>query len=863
MDINYLLFLQQLRELSGGILNTFMLALTSLGEAAVTWGLLAAVYWCIDKRAGQLMALNVSFACTLNQAVKRICKIERPWIQDSRIQPVEAALTKATGYSFPSGHTTRVTATWGALSRVLWKKRETCLSVMCGVVCLIVAFSRNYLGVHTAKDVLAAFVTGVMLIVVLDNVLDWAERGKYRDLLVGTAGCIVFLLFMLRVGCLSNAGAGVGLLFGWIVERRYIQFKVDGSFREKAFRFLVGGSFLLFLYTVPGVILGYFMEAKYASFFAQFLFTFMLMAGYPFLFFRLKGDDKAEKKLGMLIIAWIMGMTIGGFVLYHGFASADENSGGSVAAPGQEMSVESGVAQSDSADAAVSDQVKVIAHRGYSSQFPENTLAAFRGACELGVDYIETDVQCTKDGVLVLFHDTDLSRITGAEGNVIDYTYDELCQLDAGCWFGEAFMGERIPTLEETLDYLKGEDCSLYLELKDIGEAEGFEEKVVETVREYGMMDRCVFASFNYEYLCAIKEADHSAKILYNTSSGKASVVNDYPAEYYGLYLENVSADLIEAIHEAGSRAFVWTVDTPQAMKNVIALGADGMVTNRPGVAKIAVCPEYDFLVQNYEGSFALPGLYEKNLPEGCGDVVVQGLAKTPQNLIISAYSKTGADSILYVMDLSGKLVNVVNLGFAAHTGGISYDAANDFLWVTGPDGLVYAISGSEVINGTYSGNILVSFDAGLVNHNQAKVASFLTYFENQLFVGSWVDGANGVMNRYDLTEPGSPELEASMILPDRIQGVTFWRDYGSGMTQMYLSQSSQTLDGALLCFEYTEECMDYTQPLMSYVLPEGSEQVQATARGIYILFESAALPYRSTARVRNDQVYLIRLPEW
>ena len=97
MDFSYLLLIQRIREACGGIFDSLMLNITSLANGIITYLLLGAIYWCMDKRAGQLMALNVSIACTLNQFVKNIFRIERPWVRDARIVPVPEALSGAGG----------------------------------------------------------------------------------------------------------------------------------------------------------------------------------------------------------------------------------------------------------------------------------------------------------------------------------------------------------------------------------------------------------------------------------------------------------------------------------------------------------------------------------------------------------------------------------------------------------------------------------------------------------------------------------------------------------------------------------------------------------------------------------------------
>lgn len=844
MDIGWLLFLQNIREATVGIFDSFFLKVSELGETTVTLLLMAGVYWCLDKRAGQLMGLNVSLACTWNQSLKRILKVERPWIRDPRVIPVQEAIPGATGYSFPSGHTTRGTANWGALGFALWKKGARGLSSICWCILGGIALSRNYLGVHTPQDVLAALAAGIALIFAFDWLLSWVERGKNRDLAVAGIGCFLCFLPMLRLGCLTNAGMGMGLLIGWILERRFVRFETGGSWAQKSVRFALGALGIVACMTVLQSALGLWMAAKYAGFFANFILAIFLMAAYPFCFSYKKG-----KSLSVLLL-------VSGIALCT-LASAMKS-----ALPDYVSQEEMAAQQESKTEETPEKTISIIGHRGYSGEFPENTLASFAGALDIGADYIELDVQLSKDKAVVVCHDGDLERTTGAEGTVTEYTLDELRTLDAGSWFSPEFAGEKIPTLEEALELISESNCGVYLELKDIGAAEGFEEAVLEVTERMGMTERCLFASFNYDYLTRLKELDGDVKVLYNTTSGKASIPEEFPADYYGLYTESVRAETIEAIHRAGGYAFVWTANTPEEMRNIKALDADGIVTNEPGLAKIILQDGYSVLAERYEASFAVPGLYGVGAEES-EDMVVQGFTKTSDCLIVSAYSRSGEqNSILYLMDLEGNLKRIVDLGFQAHTGGVSYDEEREYLWITGPEGMVYALSWQDILSGTYRGEIQVSLDAGLTNHNGSKVASFLTVDGDKLFVGSYVDGANGLLRRYNLSAGSGPVLEQEAEIPERIQGITFQTDGQTKKKAMLLSQSYRTEDSKLLYFLWEEENVVYDEPERSWVLPEGMEQIQMTAKGLYLLFESAARPYQDTARIRNDQIYLIRMPE-
>ncbi len=851
MDISYLMFLQRVREATGGIFSGIAMTVTALGEPAATYLLLAWVYWCADKAAGQLAAFHVSIACTYNTFLKSICKIERPWVRDARIVPVEAALAGAGGYSFPSGHTARAAAVWGSVGAALWRGREKALSVFCWLIVLAVAFSRNFLGVHTPQDVAVSLLVGVVLLLILPRAQAWAEGKAGRDLILCAAGCILCFLPMLRAGCIANAGAGMGFLIGWLLERRYVRFAACGDWRHGLKRFLPGAACLLFLLQTLQTFFAFVIRASYAGFFASFVLTVFIMAGYPLVFRVWETNTAAERKrLAALCLAAALTagflMSLAGYRYVHREAAAQET---------EEQAQEQEAAAYPLIPIEQEfDTMRVIAHRGYSAVYPENTLAAFAGAIDIGADYIELDVQMTSDGVIVVFHDGDLARLTGSEGTIADSTYEQLSRLTVD--------GEKIPTLQEALELIRNSSCNVYLELKDIGERDGYIEQTLQTAEACGMRERCIFASFQYDYLRQIKAADPDVPTLYITSSGAVSLPAEYPAEFYGLNVESVSAELVQAIHEAGGRAFVWTLETPAQIGIVRRMGADGVVTNRAGMARVFVHPEYECLADDYESSFALPGLYGKDLPELCRDMVVQGLVKAGQYIAVSAYSRSGEhNSILYLLNTGGQLIDIVDLGFQAHTGGIACDEERGILWVTGPDGMVYALDWGEITDGAYQGEIRAEFDAGLQNHNGSRVASFLTYDHGELFVGSYVDGGPGRLRRYAVTDDLQTELLSEAEIPQRIQGITFAWDEETQNRYLLLSQGYQTEDSALLAFLYSETCEAYTDPVSALVMPEGMEQIDMSGNGLYALFESASRPYRETARIPNDQVYLLRWP--
>lgn len=871
--MSYIFFLQMLREASDNVMTPFMLKVTTLGESLITYLLLAAVYWCVNKRAGQLMAWNVSIGCWFNEWSKRLFKVDRPWIRDSRITPVSEALAGAGGYSMPSGHTSRAVATWGAAgySYVRQGKKSRAdrwLGMLLLLITALILFSRNYLGVHTLEDVLVALGAGIVVMILTEGLLRWVERGdeigkkNNRDIIAAGIGCIVIFLPMLKYGCLSNAGASFGFIIGWVLERRLLSYEIKGSQTERMLKYIPGAIVLFVLLTSGSRILAHIIPAKYTGFFMQGMTAFFIMFIYPLILKVWDNRQHRRRLIGILTALVLIVLAIAGMRIVKNVCNSIQNTQDVVTETNnstiEETTTEVVPELTGEYDNVQIQNVKIIAHRGYSGAAPENTLDAFAKAADIGADMIELDVQMTADGELVVFHDSDLKRITGVDGAVSEWTLSDIKTLDAG-------NGETVPTLDEVIELIESTGLGIYLELKDIGESDTFVQKVVETVNRYSMQDRVLYASFNYGYLKQIKEKDSAAVILCNTSLGDADrLINEYPSDCYGVNQENINQDTIRRLKEAGKTVYVWTVNTPVQMRNAITLGADGIVTNEPGMARVVVHEEYHFLIDNYISSFIVPALYDNSLQEPyANNYIMQGLAKAGSVIYISAYDYVaGGNSILYVMNTSGQLLNIVDLGFRAHTGGIAYDEAHDLLWITGAEGTVRAINQTSVRDGSYRGmeeEMVVTFDAGLVNQYGTKVASFLAIDDGRLYVGSYFRDDNGRLLYYDINNPAEPRLLGEVSIPQCIQGVTFAYSAEHGRT-MILSQGYQTDDAALLCFTWNAGQTEYVEPEERYTLPEGAEQILMTENGLYILFESAVRPYRATCRVPNDRVWLVDL---
>lgn len=239
------------------------------------------------------------------------------------------------------------------------------------------------------------------------------------------------------------------------------------------------------------------------------------------------------------------------------------------------------------------NQTKIWAHRGASGwdrQYaPENTVPAFERAVKMGADGIETDVQLTKDGVLVLAHDETIDRVSDGSGWLKDYTLKELRGFSFSKTHPE-FGRVEIPTLEDLLCLLQDTDLELNLELKSsVLYYEGLEEKTADLVHEMGMDERVIYSSFSHysvkKAMAYCKEKGYPTRfgILSGQLIGQAAAyVQGLGADAYHPPAAQMDEKTLAECHERGLKVHLWTIDMKSEIKRWAELGADAIITDCP-----------------------------------------------------------------------------------------------------------------------------------------------------------------------------------------------------------------------------------------------------------------------------------------
>lgn len=224
-------------------------------------------------------------------------------------------------------------------------------------------------------------------------------------------------------------------------------------------------------------------------------------------------------------------------------------------------------------------KIQVVAHRAGAKFAPENTMAAIHEAVKSGADIAEIDVQQTKDGELIVMHDTNFKRTAGIKKNVWDVTLKEAQTYDVGSFFGAHYRDERVPTLE---DMVKAADrhINLMIELKSNRHQEHLEEKTVSLVRKYGFEEQCSIASMDYKILQKVKKLDPEIKTVYITSIAYGDMERLDAADMISVEESFVNAQLIARAGVYRKKVFAWTVNKETSMKRMRNIHVDGIVTD-------------------------------------------------------------------------------------------------------------------------------------------------------------------------------------------------------------------------------------------------------------------------------------------
>ena len=253
-------------------------------------------------------------------------------------------------------------------------------------------------------------------------------------------------------------------------------------------------------------------------------------------------------------------------------------------------------------------KIQVVGHRGASGYAPETTIASYRMAIQMGADHVETDVHRSRDGILVAIHDADVSRTTNGKGFVADHTLAELKALDAGSWFNKAFperarpdyIGLRVPALQEVMDVVQETNAGLFIEIKEPERYQqsavshqpsgnsrlpDLESALISLIHSSHMKNRTHVLSFSADSLRKIKGLDESVPTVFLVAKPYENPVQatlTIPADELGILHTRATPALVEEAHRSGIRISVWTVDQPEDMKRMIAMGVDRITTNYP-----------------------------------------------------------------------------------------------------------------------------------------------------------------------------------------------------------------------------------------------------------------------------------------
>ncbi len=317
MDIQYLLWLQELRNTTGGMFDEFFNALSKFAVDIMPF-LPFVIFWGVDKKWGYRFITSWGIGELVNGLIKLTVCAYRPWIRSDLIEPAGDSKVAATGYSFPSGHTMVATVTYG--TTFAWQKdKRKWLAALCGVLILLTGFSRNFLGVHTPQDVVVGFCESVIIILAVGAVQKKVEGNeKLLDILtlVGAAAVILSLAYIMLKpypmdyvdgellvdpqkmmnDSFKACGAFIGFLIGSYIDRHYLHYEIPVG--DKNLPMLtVAGAAVLFAWKewfAPATIVAAF-GGHWGNFIARMIMVFFAICIWPLLIQAECGDLRTQR----------------------------------------------------------------------------------------------------------------------------------------------------------------------------------------------------------------------------------------------------------------------------------------------------------------------------------------------------------------------------------------------------------------------------------------------------------------------------------------------------------------------------------------------------------------------------------------
>lgn len=633
-------FLYWLEGIRNPVLDTFFSLITHLGSETLFLAIAIIIFWCFSKTNGYYLMTVGFFGTLINQFLKLLCRIPRPWVKDPEFTIVESAREGATGYSFPSGHTQNAVSVLGCPARA---GKKPALRIVCIVLILLTGLSRMYLGVHTPLDVGVSLLVGTVLVFAFYPLFKKSEEKPiylYASLGALTACAAIYGLFVelhawpadidadnLASGIKNGylvLGCSIGMLLSCFLEKKYIRFEVKAVWWAQILKVVLGLVLILALKAglkpVFTALCGGHQIATALRYFCVVLFAVCVWP-LTFPWFQKGCPTKkwVKKTLKIVLIVLIVLALLAGFLFW-------EVTRDTIAAPIETDDAENPLITS-------LGTTMLSGHRAGGGIAPENTMMALKNcvnSTEYELDIFEFDIHLTADGIPVLLHDGTLDRTSNAaeyfgeeDVAVGSKTLAELKNLNMGEQFisdaGEApfagLRGDDIPddlrivTLEEALTYLEANGEFHYIiEIKNSGDT-GLEaaDKLYATLEKFGCTQRTIVGTFHNEVTAYLDSAYPDLP----RSAGVNEVI-----EFYAYSLLNLPADedqfnfvalqipttdytinlgtsrVVNYAHRNNIAVQYWTINDADEMARLQSIGADAIMTDVPDVgATVLVQP--------------------------------------------------------------------------------------------------------------------------------------------------------------------------------------------------------------------------------------------------------------------------------